>query len=81
MTEWRPHEAEGPVSGFHAQPSSVWDGSGPPGDDPQTASSSYLGVFSQSQRVFDIHPKIAHSALDLRVTQQSRVIMRIHLCH
>src|ERR1700729_3962895 len=41
----------------------------PTGETPADRPTSYLGVLSETERVLDVHPEIAHRALDLGMTQ------------
>jgi hypothetical protein len=43
----------------------------------EPAQPSYLGLFGQSESVFDVHAEVANRALDLGVAQQPSDIMRI----
>jgi hypothetical protein len=42
---------------------------------------SELDLLRQAQRIIDLDPKITDRALDLRVPEQPRVIMRTSLSH
>jgi hypothetical protein len=53
----------------------------PTGETPADRPSSYLRVLSKSERVFDVHPEIAHRALDFGMAKQTRVILRLNLRH
>ena len=42
----------------------------PAGDYPPTRPALYLCVFSESERVFDVHPELAYRALDVRMAEE-----------
>ena len=51
-------------------------GAGPPAGQPLN-----FRPFGEVECILDINAKITDCTLNLRVAEQSRVIMRVHLCH